>query len=350
MKAATLKVLCRIALLALVIVGCKAPKTANPDELSGEWKAWYSPYSPYFISTFAIDELDNKWVSCQGDSSALRMLNSSGWHYFKTEKPGELDSFLKRIYADQQRILWKGSGVVIDLNTVKKVNGTSKRWQVYNVADKRKSAALKMDDGGVLWEAMEGGVRCFDGRSWTNHIITGLKGSQAVRIVFDGENSLLVSNLPDMGQRGQVMKREGNTWTQVLECDPSHWVPTMLVDQQNVLWLGVLSRATVGNEFGQGLVRIQAGKWTSYTISNSSIPSNSVVEISEDRNGRLWLGTYSGGVGSFDKESTWSVINKSNSPLPFNSVEFIEFDKKGDMWLGVQFNGIAQISNVSRIR
>lgn len=154
--------------------------------------------------------------------------------------------------------------------------------------------------------------------------------------------------MPMMGGKGYIVKKNGDTWTKVFECPATHWVPTMLADKENILWAGVPSRATVGNEFGLGLMKYQAGKWSSYTISDSKIPSNSVIEISEDNHGRLWLGTYSGGMASFDKKSKWNVIDKSNSPIPFNSIEFIEFDKSGDLWLGIQFNGIAQISKVSK--
>jgi|GEM_PF-4002365 len=333
--------------LAIVAVACKPQTAAEPEALFEDWKSWYSPYSPYYLSAFAIDGEDNKWISCQGDTNSLRMLNGDGWHYFKAGS-SSLDTYFDRIYYDNERTLWKGNGVVIDLKTGVRENNTYRYWQVYNIRDKGKSAGMKMDQNGVLWEAADGGVNSFDGQKWSWHSIPTFEGSYAGRVVFDGENNLLVSNMPMMGGKGYIVKKNGDTWTKVFECPATHWVPAMLADKENILWAGVLSRATVGNEFGLGLMKYQAGKWSSYTISDSKIPSNSVIEISEDNHGRLWLGTYSGGMASFDKKSKWNVIDKSNSPIPFNSIEFIEFDKSGDLWLGIQFNGIAQISKVSK--
>lgn len=331
----------------IALVGCRHKTSVQPSALFEQWKDWYSPYSPYYLSTFAIDRQDNKWVACQGDTSALRMLNASGWHYFQAGDPTGLDIYFERIYDTSERTLWKGKGVVIDLKTGKHENKSYRCWQVYNIAERGKSAGIKEDQSGVLWEAADGGVRSYDGQQWKWHGIAAFQGSFAGKVAFDNEGNLLVSNMPLMGDQGYIVRKSGNSWTKVLECLPTHWVPVMLVDKQNVLWAGVLSRATVGNEFGLGLHRGHAGKWSSYTISDSNIPSNSVIEISEDKKGRLWIGTYSGGIACFDKKSKWEVVDNSNSSLPYNSVEFIEFDQAGDLWMGIQFNGIAQMKKVN---
>jgi len=78
---------------------------------------------------------------------------------------------------------------------------------------------------------------------------------------------------------------------------------------------------------------------------NNSISSNVIKSIIEDNNGRVWLGTYSGGLTIFDRESNQFLHYKNNpnnpKSLADNNVWSIYEDRFGDIYLGL-LNGFAK--------
>jgi ligand-binding sensor domain-containing protein len=164
-------------------------------------------------------------------------------------------------------------------------------------------------------------------------------------LCFDLQGNLLVSTLPESGQKGTVLKFDGTTWSTVYESPlPGYWISTMVIDAAGTLWLGELNREAIGNDYGGGLWSLTGNTLRNYTITNSSLSSNSIVELALDKQENLWIGTYSGGLVKFDRKNTWQTISSDNSPMPgLNSVELIRSDKEGNIWIAVQFFGLAVI-------
>ena len=80
----------------------------------------------------------------------------------------------------------------------------------------------------------------------------------------------------------------------------------------------------------QGLFFYDNGSVTSYTSSNSNLPSDQ-VRVLEWINGTLWIGTLNG-LASFDGTS-FSVFDNSNG-LISNSVRDLAVDQNGELWIG----------------
>jgi ligand-binding sensor domain-containing protein len=73
-----------------------------------------------------------------------------------------------------------------------------------------------------------------------------------------------------------------------------------------------------------------------------SRPSNNFIRcLEEDRNGRIWAGTFGGGVSVLDPASKqFRFYTRENSNLPSNYVFAIIQDSKGNIWAGTSGNGI----------
>ncbi len=75
-------------------------------------------------------------------------------------------------------------------------------------------------------------------------------------------------------------------------------------------------------------------------------PSNNYIRaFEEDRSGRIWAGTFGGGISVYSPESqTFTFYNKRNSGLPSNYILSIKEDAKGTIWVGTNGNGLAYLS------
>lgn len=72
------------------------------------------------------------------------------------------------------------------------------------------------------------------------------------------------------------------------------------------------------------------GSWRSFT-SNQGLPSNQVTSVQQAPDGRLWIGTYGGGLACFDG-SEFIVYDRSNG-LSSNEVIDLATDAKGQLWI-----------------
>lgn len=91
------------------------------------------------------------------------------------------------------------------------------------------------------------------------------------------------------------------------------------------------------------------GEWpvgfTAYS-TDRALPADLVFTITEDRRGRIWLGTVGGaavftpdsegyGLGAFDS-SRWQTFTKASSPLVHDKVHAIVEDLQGRIWFGTE--------------
>ncbi len=105
---------------------------------------------------------------------------------------------------------------------------------------------------------------------------------------------------------------------------PSNTVWTVEVDPlTNLKWVGT----------DWGLSSFDGTTWTHYNTSNSGLPHNSIRSLQIDEFGNKWIGMLSGGLAKFDG-STWTVYNTSNSGIPDDFVKAICFDTAGYLWVG----------------
>ena len=95
---------------------------------------------------------------------------------------------------------------------------------------------------------------------------------------------------------------------------PSGTVYDLVVDDQNVVWMGT----------NGGLAAYGADGWTVYTSKNSALPHSKVTALAFDDAGDLWVGTEDG-LAKFDGED-WAVYTPENSGLPYKSVHELVFD------------------------
>lgn len=87
-----------------------------------------------------------------------------------------------------------------------------------------------------------------------------------------------------------------------------------------------------------GILRYDGTAWDSITVSNSSLPSDTVFYLDLAPDGAIWACT-DAGLARYDGQN-WTVLNSSNSDLPSDVTTRIAFDNAGGMYVGYPRPGL----------
>jgi ligand-binding sensor domain-containing protein/signal transduction histidine kinase len=202
--------------------------------------------------------------------------------------------FVGAIYQDRQGVLWVGTPRA--LNRIDRRAGNFTAYRNGGPETDADVIAIREDNSGFLWVGTYGhGLLRFDRR--TGHVKTYT------------HNPSNPSSLSD------------------------DFVSRLLFDHNGTLWAATQ----------EGLSRFDPGteSFTSYKLT--SVQPLPCLELMEDREGMLWVGTSSAGLLRFDPATRNVTIyqHDMNRPgtLSDNRVNSIHFDRMGELWVGTQ-NGL----------
>ncbi len=197
--------------------------------------------------------------------------------------------------------------------------------------------AIYVDRRGILWIGTREALNRIDrdtGQSTSYHIAGPGEASDVIAINEDRSGNLWVGTF-NHGlyrldpQTGHVKKFQHNP------ANPSSLssdiVPRLLIDHNGTLWAATWD----------GLDHFDAAteRFSTYKLDPQD-RNLFYLELVEDRQGALWLGTHSAGIHRFDPATGQFTIyhHDQNRPgtLSDNRVNSVYFDRSGTMWVGTQ--------------
>lgn len=112
-------------------------------------------------------------------------------------------------------------------------------------------------------------------------------------------------------------------------------VRALTVDSESAIWIGTS---------GKGLTQFEPryNSWTTFTSTNSDIPSNRIMSLHHDSNGALWIGTQGGGLSILDNQQFKNYNRASAVSVPAMTIWTIFEDSKHRVWLGTRDEGLLQ--------
>jgi len=232
-----------------------------------------------------------------------------------------------------------GYGYGWDRGLVAGIRNTENTWTHYTISN---SDIFNTTIVGVegdlnsdnLWVGLKSnGVQLFDGVNWTHYKTPDIPSDSVSEMAVDSNGDFWFTSRDRIG----VVHFDGSTWsTHNTISDPtlpSNSLGSIAFDSQDNLWTFVND----GVIPGYGLLKYDGVSWTAYTESNSDIPGNLVQAIAIDDEDNIWLssmdGAYMGqGLIRFDGGSTWTVFNTGNSDIEDDLAFIIEPDQDGNIW------------------
>lgn len=111
---------------------------------------------------------------------------------------------------------------------------------------------------------------------------------------------------------------------------------TFFKDTDNTIWIGA--------EYG--IYTYANGQLNKESKLDALLPDKSVYGILRDRQGKLWIGTYGGGIAIFDRNNKPIAKLNTNTNFFSNAINSLHMDSQGGIWIATR-NGIGYIKDTS---
>ncbi len=183
---------------------------------------------------------------------------------------------------------------------------------------------VRRDADHNLWVGTNnGGIYRMEGNRFVNYTEKdGLSGNNVNDLCLDSRKDFWIGTNKGLSKLVPGKKVSFRNYT-MKDGIISDSVNCILEDKNGVLWLG-------GHN---GLTRLQDGKISAIELKND-VPHFDVWYIFQDSRGRIWAGTYPGGVFvSNDEGKNFRYFNKE-SGFPSKSIFAIEEDYAGNIYFG----------------
>lgn len=116
---------------------------------------------------------------------------------------------------------------------------------------------------------------------------------------------------------------------------PTNTIRCVTQDPKGIYWIGT---------WDAGLVKFDGYNWTVYNTKNSPLPHNSVYSITF-HDSKVLIGTMGGGLAIFDGTSNWEIYSEKNSNIPQDWIYSVAVDKESRIWVGTFSEGIGILDN-----
>jgi ligand-binding sensor domain-containing protein len=204
------------------------------------------------------------------------------------------------------------------------------RWDLFTVENTKSGLpndwvyGLAEGKNGDIWLATEGGVARVSHGRWTNWNHAKGLGASYEKV----KNNIAFKNDPGSVSMHHAKQKEEMGLAGVNVAYNPNYVISLQVDRKGRVWAGT---------WGGGLSSYDGKRWTNYTTTEG-LPGNHIFMLHEDPNGRLWIGTNNGLVtwqnGKFSKPLT------VEDGLFANNVFAMATTVEGNLWVG-SFGGVA---------
>ena len=323
-------------------------------------------------------------LSCMNISTSYANISEN--YSFKniTIEDGLSQSTVETIYQDSKGYIWIGTNDGLD-----RYNGYEFKHYKYNKYDKNSIAHnyivdIIEDKKGYIWVSTINGLSRIDTDKdeiknyYSDKNNGNLSDENLWQMIYTTEGKLLVSSINGLN----LYDEEKDTFNRVLSKEnelPSQFIYSLKEDSNGHIWVGTdkglveldknfklvksyqdsIGESEVYNVYddskgnlwactlGNGLFRINLNDKSVKNYKNSenkfSIPSDTVRDVINDSNNKLWIGTDKG-LCSFDYETeefaTYSKKAYESNTLVDNSIFCLFKDRSGLIWVGT-YKGIS---------
>jgi|GEM_PF-1281732 len=307
------------------------------------------------INTLMLDKLGILWVGTEG--AGVDQFNTQN-RTFKAylsgvgATPTFTDGAITALYEDRAQVLWIGGTFTegLSLYAYDRITGKYTSYKlplqkdllVFNYT----ITAISEDDLGNIWVGTaENGLFRYDKQNKSFRLITHTNSelsSNGIETIYKDRKGIMWIGTYEGGLCRLDPYRE-NIKTYVH--DPANpkslidnTIKIIFEDSKGNLWLGT-------KQHGLSVLNPESGIFINYQTSkdsDKSLPGNSIRAITESNN-RIWIGT-DGGICRFEADSkTFAHVNIQNG-LPENDVCGMLADKNGNLWISTFSKGLARFN------
>ncbi len=298
------------------------------------WTTWNSANSPIpddYFRGIAVDNNNNVWATfsnVQTSSGGVAKFDGTNWTIYTPSNSGLQSSEVDRIDVDAQNNIWIGTNLgLVKFDGLNWIMFTTQNSGLSNnnVTDVEYDAATNK-----IYAATGIAIDIFDGTTWSKINATNSPVSTTGLWAVDARNDSII--ITTIGGSYLTYIYDGTNW--ITHPEMNHTYDARIDDDGN-FWI-------CGIGF---LEKYDGANWTTYSVTNTGLPSMFNNEVFVDSKNRSWFGSSAnGGISVFDCPN-WESYNPYNYnlfPMPINYTgngTGITEDSFGDVWM--VFAGVA---------
>lgn len=272
----------------------------------------------------AVFEYDDKTILIGTIKGLNRFYNKKIYKFEDTlVKDRSIHSFYK--HSDGNCWIGTSSGIVLyDGKSFKEFprNDSLGSFQVW---------CITQDKLGNTWIAtMLNGVFCYDGKTMKHFTLKdGLTDLKTRSIILNGDK-VWVSTYRGIHEYDPALAYTGSQSFKLLESKQFYeTIYKLYKDSLGNIWAGT----------ARGVIKMSYGKSRYFTKANG-LCGGMVDGITQDREGNMWFGSFSGGVSRY-KNDLFVNFNEKHG-LVNNTVMSVFKDSKDNIWLGTWGGGVSK--------
>jgi ligand-binding sensor domain-containing protein len=290
------------------------------------------------ISSIAIDKYDNKWI---GTDSGLYRSSADG--YVLEDITGSL-TILSLFYEEKNELLWVGSSKGISKVAVSQSGVIDYENISTSLLSDSKVQACYSDSNSRHWFGTSNGLTLNIEEKWKKDSFTYNKRTKKLILSEIDTLHLSINSISSWDgdyyftTNGSRLFRAENfndsldAFTGATQWD-SEYNGHAISDTMFIVFIDSKGQHWMGGKKG---IQVHTGHKTSintttFVYYKSELPDSSVHAISEDVNGKIWVGTEKG-LTVFDGAMWTNLSDKLSNTF----VTAIAFDKLGNAWIGTK--------------
>ena len=271
-------------------------------------------------------------VLCSVISSA-----QNGWTHFSQSNSPLPENSVRSIAFANDSAVWIGTDYGLA-----KLNDTI--WTIYHTFNTNGGLpddairCITIDSNNIKWiGTLSGGLTRFDDSTWTtlNTLNSPLPDDYVRDIKFDQSGNTWIATT-----NGLVKIDTAQIWTNYNTLNSSFAsdnIARIFIDPDN--------NDKITGTVNGGLNIINDSTITTYTIANSAIPDNSILDIDKDVNGNYWMASPANGLIAKVAGGGWYNLNAS-AGYPSSGLTSLKIADNGDIWTGSVDSGIIRKSGL----
>lgn len=299
------------------------------------------------VQTLFIDEEDIVWAGTYSGLSRLdpRTGTFTNYEYSETDTRSISNSIVTAVVKDGKGRIW--AATLDGLNRLDEEGGGFTRY-FHDENDSRSLAdsivrSLLIDSSGRLWVGTLGGLDLYD-ENRDGFIHYGDFPSLYVMAILELDSSTLLVGTWD----GGLTEFSTDTGRRINTTLKDNRIYTMERDPAGKIWVGT---------WGGGLFIYDGPENTSRHLSENekskyALKSDTIYSIFQDRSGTMWVGTNGGGICvSNPRKENYEFLSHDSSLPPHiapGKINTIMEDRDGNLWFGIYNSGIDLFNSKTR--
>ncbi len=272
------------------------------------------------VTALEQDQLGTMWIGTRDGLNRYNGYEIDVFRHNRKDPNSLLGNNIRDLKIDKNDKLWilTAQGIsILNLRNEELKNYPNREVNCFYVGKSNiwvgtKQGLFRLDEkSGVYTNANE----IFPDRTNVNVIYENKDGG----LLLGTTNNGLQYNHPDKEEIYTLLKDE---------------ITCIYKSSKEIIWVGTREK---------GVYSLQENKITAHYNKESGLSHDVVRDITEDKQGRIWVGTFLG-VSVFDTEtkifSNYYQSDKNPNALSHNSIYTMFRDQEGSIWIGTYFGGV----------